>query len=118
MILSPLLATVVFWTVFGACVTDIPEEPDEPAARVVASWDPLLCGDPHRVVVELEDSDGVEISSSAPCWLGGVTLDAPRWGIYSGRVYTWVLGEPIRSIMRVTVTVDAPVIRWQLTTPP
>jgi hypothetical protein len=102
--------------VFGACVADVPDPP-EPVSRLVASWDPLACGPPHRVVLELEAEDGEPISSSTPCWLGGLAIDLPRWGWYTGRVYTWVQGEPIRSIRHVTIAVDDAIVRWQITTP-
>lgn len=120
------LAFVVVWSscVLGvlfafSCVTDAPDVEDPPpAARIVIAWDPLLCGVPHRVVVELEDDDGVELASSTPCSMGMLTLDAPRWGIYRGRFYAWVLDEPIRSITRISIAVDAPIVRWMLATPP
>jgi hypothetical protein len=109
---------VMFWSAFGACVADVPDDPPPPAARLVTSWDPLACGSPHRVVVELASDEGLEVSSSAPCANGGLTLDAPRWGIYTGRIYTWVQGEPIRSVRHVTLAVDAPIVHWQVITPP
>ena len=117
LIAIPWIAAVVFWVVFGACIAGVPDEP-EPAARLVTSWDPLACEDPHRVVVELEDEGGAGISASAPCWIGGLTLDVPMWGIYRGRVYAWRLGQAIRSVVPVEVTVDAPIVRWHLTMPP
>lgn len=118
LVLTPWFATFLFWSTFTACLTDVPDPPGPPAARVVTSWDPLECHDARqRVVVELEDEDGFEISSSAACRVGGLTLDARSWGIYTGRVYSWMLGEPISSVTRVTLTVDAPVIRWQVATP-
>lgn len=119
LIVSPWLAALVFWLLFGACLSELPDgDPAPPAARLLTTWDPLACGEPHRVVVELEDDDGVAISASAPCWLGGVTLDAPRWGVYRGRVYGWELGEVVRAVVPVELTVDAPVVRWHLTSPP
>jgi len=116
-IVLPWTLGLVFWLLFGACVADVPEEP-EPVSRLLASWDPLACGDPHRVVVELEDESGNPVSGSTPCWLGGIALDLPRWGWYTGRIYTWVQGEPIRSVRSVRLAVDAPLIRWQVITPP
>lgn len=118
LIVWPWLACTAFWLVFCACVVEPPADPPPPASRLVIGWDPLECGTPHRIVVELEDDDGAPIAASAPCWLGAVTLDAPRWGLYRGRIYTWVLDQPIRSVTKVTITVDAPIIRWQLATPP
>jgi hypothetical protein len=115
-ITSTTLATVAFWCLFGACV-DQPMPRDEPQARVVASWDPLQCGDPHRVVVELEDDDGVPLSASAPCALGELTLDAPTFGRYRGRIYAWALGDPERSVAPVELIIDAPVLGWVVPTP-
>jgi len=116
LIVCPWVCALAFWSVFGACVADVPDPP-EPVSRLVASWDPLACGPPHRVVLELEAEDGEPISSSTPCWLGGLAIDLPRWGWYTGRVYTWVQGEPIRSIRHVTIAVDDAIVRWQITTP-
>ena len=117
LILVPVVCAVVFWTLFAACVANVPDDP-EPVARLLASWDPLACGDPHRVVLELEDESGNRVASSTPCWLGGIAVDLPSWGFYTGRLYTWVAGAPIRSITPVTLVVDAAVIRWQVATPP
>jgi len=118
LIALPSVACVLFWSAFTACVIEPPPDPPPPAARIVLAWDPAGCVDPHRVVVELEDEDGIDISSSAPCWLGAVTLDAPSWGIYRGRFYSWVLDQPISDVRRIEITVDAPIVRWQLSPPP
>lgn len=115
-ILVPWLFAAVFWTLFGACVADIPDE-REPVSRLIASWDPLACGEPHRVVLELEDESGNPITSSTPCWLGGIAVDLPSWGWYTGRIYSWVLDAPIRSIHPMSIAVDAPLVRYQLLTP-
>ena len=115
-ILSSWIATLAFWLTFAACI-DVPLDSDPPLARLVASWDPLACGDPHRVVLELADEAGVQVSSSAPCWLGGVALDVPM-GLYRGRIYSWQLDHPIRSISVVSIAIDANIVRWQLPTPP
>jgi hypothetical protein len=117
---STIVATAVFWLCFGACVggcVDTPLPDIEPQARVVASWDPLLCGDPHRVVIELEDSDGRMLSRSVPCDAGGVTIDIDRWGVYLGRVYAWTFGPEIRSVSNVRLDVDAPIVLWTVDTP-
>lgn len=116
-VLLPWLCALTFWFLFGACVANVPDEP-EPVSRLIASWDPLACGEPHRVVLELEDENGNPVSSSTPCWLGGLAVDLPRWGWYTGRIYTWVLDQPIRSIRNVTLAVDAAIVRWQVITPP
>jgi hypothetical protein len=115
---STLLATLVFWTCFGACVIDTAPKNSEPQARIVAGWDPLACGDdPHRVVVELEDDDGRPLSASVPCEIGSVTLDVQHWGVYRGRIYSWALGPEIRSVVPVHIDVDSPVIYWNVETP-
>ncbi len=115
-IISPWIATLLFWSLFAACI-DTPSEPDPPPARLVASWDPLACGEPHRVVLDLEDEAGVRITSSTPCWLGGLALDV-EMGLYRGRIYAWVLDQPIRSVSAVSIAVDATIVRWQVPTPP
>ncbi|HEY5921545.1 MAG TPA: hypothetical protein VIV11_07730 [Kofleriaceae bacterium] len=117
---STLVATAAFWMCFGTCVSgcvDTPLPDPEPQARIVAAWDPLLCGEPHRVVIELEDDDGRKLSRSVPCEVGGITIDVPEWGIYSGRIYAWSLGPEIRSVTEVRLDVDAPVIFWTVDTP-
>ena len=113
---STTLATVAFWSVFGACV-DTPLPRDEPQARVIAAWDPLQCGEPHRVVIELEDEAGIPLASSAPCAVGTLTLDAPRFGLYRGQIYAWTLDGTVRSIAPLELAVDAPVLRWYVPTP-
>jgi hypothetical protein len=84
---------------------------------VVAAWDPLQCGEPHRVVIELEDDAGVPLSASAPCALGELTLDAPAFGRYRGRIYAWSPAEPERSVAPVELIIDTPVLRWIVPTP-
>lgn len=114
---ATLLATLLFWTCFGACVIDTAPLPTEPQSRIVAGWDPLACGDPHRVVVELEDDAGVPVSASVPCEIGSVTLDVGHFGVYRGRIYAWSLGPEIRSVVPVRLEVDAPIIHWTVETP-
>ena len=117
---STLAATALFWFCFATCVVgcvDTPLPDTEPQARIVAAWDPLLCGDPHRVVIELEDDDGAKLSRSVPCELGGITLDIRHWGVYRGRIYAWSLGPEIRAVTQVRLDVDAPVIFWTVDTP-
>lgn len=116
---SPVLLSLAFWSSFVACI-DAPLPDTPPAARIVAAWDPLACGEPHRVVVELEDEAGTRLSSSTQCATGMLTLDAPHWGIYRGRLYAWELEREveIRSVMNVLMTVDEPVVRWWVATPP
>lgn len=114
---STVIMTATFWLLFGACV-DMEPPPIEPPARVVASWDPLQCGDDdHRVVVELEDDDGAEVSGSVPCKIGGLTLDVRHWGVYRGRIYAWTLGPEIRSVTSVRLDIDSPILWWTVDTP-
>ncbi|MDQ3363966.1 MAG: hypothetical protein M3680_00855 [Myxococcota bacterium] len=116
LVAPPWIATALFWFTFIACVdTPIPENP--PIARVIVSWDPLACGPPHRIVVELEDEAGVALSSSTPCSQGSLSLDTPHFGIYRGRIFAWVAGEAIRSITSVRLAVDEPIVRWIVATP-
>lgn len=117
LVVFPWIATSVFWLAFTACI-DSPM-PDEPAlARVIVAWDPLACGEPHRVAVELEDQDGIKLSSSTPCTAGSLTLEARHFGVYYGRVYAWEAGKDIRSVTPVRIFVDEPVTRWLIVTPP
>lgn len=122
-IAAPIGASLVFWVAFAAMVgcfgcIDAPLGDPEPVAKVFAHWDPLACGGPHRVVIDLEDDGGAPLASSAPCSRGGVTLDVSHWGNYRGRVYAWLLDEPPRSVTPVTLTIDATVVHWQISTPP
>jgi hypothetical protein len=110
--------------VLGACL-DAPVAGGAPVARVVAGWDPLACGEPHRVVLELALDPGLDpaeggramASASAPCNLGGLSLDVPQLGIYRGRIYAWALAAPIRSITAVELEVDRAVVDWFVATP-
>ena len=117
-IVSPCVLALLFWLGFVACI-DAPIPDNPPASRIVTTWDPLGCGGPYRIVIELEDDDGIELSSSTPCARGTLTLDAPRFGIYRGRIYAWELDEPghIRSAMSIRLAVDQPIVRWWVATP-
>lgn len=112
------LVVVAFVLVLGGCLATLPDDDTPPASRVIVQWNPLECGTPHRVVLELEHEDGTDASSSVPCILGSLTVDLSQWGIYFGRFYGWELGVPIRGVEPVTLTVDAPVVHWQLLEPP
>lgn len=119
-IASTLALTIVFWTLFGTCVSgcvDAPLPIGPPQAKIVATWDPLLCGAPHRVVVELEDEAGRPASASTACPTGSLTLDARQFGVYFGRIYAWELGIGERSGAQIQLVVDQPVVRWQVETP-
>ena len=113
---SPLVAAVLLWTSFAACI-DTPPAPGAAIARLVTAWDPLACGDPHRVVVELADDAGAGISASTPCNLGSLTLDVAHLGSYHGRIYAWALDASIRSITPIDLMIDEPIVRWQVATP-
>ncbi|MEJ7600848.1 MAG: hypothetical protein WKG01_23285 [Kofleriaceae bacterium] len=118
LIFTPWLATLAFWFLFVACI-DQPMPPSEPLARILTIWDPLACGEPHRVVIELEDEDGENISGSTPCAVGSLALDAPHLGVYWGRIYAWQLeADPqMRSVMPFRLAVDDPVVRGLVATP-
>jgi hypothetical protein len=104
----------------GACL-DAPPPAGAPQARLVAWWDPLACidpdRDPHRVVLELEDEGGRGYAASTPCQRGGLTLDLPLFGIYTGRIFAWTLGPEIRSELPVRLTIDQPIVYWLVETP-
>jgi len=117
MLIAPsVLVSIVLWAAFVACIDSPPAEGTR-TARIVARWDPLACGTPHRVAIELADEEGSPISSSAPCTAGGLELEAPHHGVYQGRVYAWTAGQPIRSIMPARLVVDEAVVRWVVATP-
>jgi hypothetical protein len=119
LIVTPWIATALVWLVLAACIDiDSPSPDDPPIARVVVVWDPLACGEPHRIAVELEDQAGVKLSSSTPCTAGSLSIDAKHFGVYYGRVYAWEAGEDIRSVTAVRLFVDEPVTRWLIATPP
>ena len=116
---STSLATIAFWSLFGACVdaSDVASSRG-PQARAVIAWDPRSCGEPHRVIVELEDPGGGEpLAGSAPCEIGAVTIDVPRLGLYEGRAYAWTASSTARSESPLVLTLDAPVTHWQIVTP-
>jgi hypothetical protein len=92
-------------------------ENDPPASKIVASWNPLQCGDPHRVAVDLEDTEGAPISSSTICETGELVLDAEHYGDYRGRVYAWQLGVGERSSQDVHLVVDDVIVQWAVDTP-
>jgi len=119
-VMAPLVATAVFWTMFGACVDGRPPVASPP--RLIASWNSLACGDPHHVVVELEDEAGARQARAAPCERGSVTLDAPHGGRY--RWWISALHVPARSnvgrpgAIAIAVAIDRPIVRWSIMTPP
>lgn len=100
----------------GACI-DAPLPDTEPLTRIQLDWDPRLCGEPHRVVLELEDEAGTALSTSTPCVLGTLSLDGEAMGVYLGRLFGWTAGQPIRGEVPVRLDVDAPHVRWFVTPP-
>jgi hypothetical protein len=114
-LVAPWLATALFWLTFGACV-DQPAQGPPPIARVVAIWDPLACGPPHRVALELEDDSGAMVSASGPCNAGGLALDTPHTGRYRGRIYA--PDESEENIEPVELVLEQPIYRWWLGSPP
>ena len=118
---TPLGALLAFWACFGAMVggcIDAPTDPPEPQAQLFAHWDPLGCGEPHRVVIDLEDEGGAPLTGSAPCNRGGVTLDVAHYGTYRGRIYALELGMPPRDAIAVQLTIDSRVVQWEVAAPP
>jgi hypothetical protein len=111
-----VMMLVLVGVVASGCL-DTPSPHDAAAAELVTTWDPLICGDPHRVEVELADLAGVMSAASAPCDLGVLALDVAHFGNYTGRVYAWAIGEPARSIVPITVTIDAAVAHQHVVTP-
>ncbi len=108
---------IVSCLVMMSCVQSPLPEDGPPESKIVVSWDPLKCGDPHRVAVELEDTDGAPISASTNCVLGSLTLDVRHFGVYRGRIYAWELGIGERSAEDVHLVVDEPIVRWDVETP-
>ncbi|MFT3699019.1 MAG: hypothetical protein QM831_38090 [Kofleriaceae bacterium] len=113
--LASVFVTVLLFAC-GGCI-DAPLEDEGPQAKIVAEWDPLMCGDPHRVAVELEDSEGVPLSASTTCALGTLSLDARHFGVYRGRIYAWELGIGERSTADIHLTVDQAIVHWYVPTP-
>jgi hypothetical protein len=109
-------AGALAWAALGACI-DAPPAPGPAAARLVTTWDPLACGEPHRIVIELEDDGGIPISASTPCKLGGLTVDVSHLGGYRGQIYAWALAAPIRSVTPIELTIDEPIVHWHVETP-
>lgn len=112
----PSLVAAFGGIALGACI-DAPVNPGSPIARVVTAWDPLACGDPHRVAVELADDDGAAVSASTPCAIGGLTVDVGHLGTYRGRIYAWAPGAPARSEAPLEVVVDEAIVRCMVATP-
>ncbi|MEO8702433.1 MAG: hypothetical protein ABI867_20485 [Kofleriaceae bacterium] len=118
-IISPPVATALFWLAFVACIDQPIPSRSPPIARIVTTWDPLVCGDPHRVVMELADDEGARVSVSTPCSHATLSVDVPHFGTWSGRIYAWVLADVpiIRSELPVDLIVDEAVVRWIVQTP-
>lgn len=117
-IASPWFVSLSFWLAFVACI-DAPVPDTPPVPRVSVTWDPLACGEPHRIVLELVDDDRDLSSASAPCALGTLAVDVPHLGAYRGRIYAWELHQEaeIRSVTDFELIVDKPETRWLVQTP-
>jgi len=101
-----------------ACTIIVPPVPDaQPLARVEASWDAADCGEPHRVVLELEDKAGVPLSIAVACEVGVASLDVMHWGVYLGRIYAQTMDGDVRDEEKLRVDVDAPVVQVAVDTP-
>lgn len=111
-----VLCSPWFAAAAAACI-DAPIDPGPSAARLVVAWDPLACGEPHRIAIELADEAGVPLAASTPCNLGGLTVDVSHFGRYHGRIYAWALGAPVRSVTPVDLVIDQPIVRWEVATP-
>lgn len=114
---SPLCVAAAAWAMLAACL-DAPGAPPPAVARLVVGWDPLACGAPHRVAVELADEAGATVSASTPCSLGGLAVDVAHVGSYHGRIYAWAPAAPARSVAEIDVTIDQPIVHWDVATPP
>jgi hypothetical protein len=101
---------------FGACL-DEPLPSSSSAAQLVVGWDPLGCGDPHRVAIDLEDDGGARLSGSTPCNLGRLGLGVAHLGAYHGRIYAWALDGPAGPSIPVDLTIDQPIVEWFVATP-
>jgi hypothetical protein len=114
---SPLAIAALAWTVLAACI-DAPAEPRLSPARLVVGWDPLACGEPHRLVVELRDDAGAVVSASTPCSLGTLAVDLAHFGAYRGRIYAWALDQPARPVAPIELMIDQPIVHWDVMVPP
>ncbi|HTR55220.1 MAG TPA: hypothetical protein VMJ10_31275 [Kofleriaceae bacterium] len=114
--LASCAGSLAFWALFGACVAVEPPA-GVPQADVIFEWDPLACGDPHRIAVELSDDSGQRLATSVPCDVGAAELAAVAYGSYRGRIYAWALGEDARSVAPLELDVDDRVVRTTVATP-
>lgn len=115
MLVRPGMRFVLMLCLAGCLDQPLPRGPAE--ARLVVGWDPLGCGEPHRVALELEDEDGAHVAASTPCNLGAITVDLGKLGVYRGRVYAWALAAPVRSEMPLEISVDEAIVHWHVETP-
>ncbi|HEY0193554.1 MAG TPA: hypothetical protein VGC42_20695 [Kofleriaceae bacterium] len=109
---------VIGWALGPACLDAPPAASSAALAQLITTWDPLACGDPHRVAVELVDDAGQTSSASAPCELGVVAVGVDHFGGYHGRVYAWAVGALARSTMAIQVEIMEAVVRQHVVTPP
>jgi hypothetical protein len=99
-----------------SCV-DEPLAATSSPARLVVAWDPLACGPPHRVVMELEGEAGGSWSAAAPCNLGGLAIDVSHHGGYRGRLYAMAPDASSRSVVAIELIIDQPIVHCHVATP-
>jgi hypothetical protein len=113
-LVSTLAAVVAVWCGLGSLFD--PNERAGPEARLVASWDPITCRDPQRIIVELV-GDPQPVVGSVPCELGTLALVVPHHGTYRGRVISRAIGRRDRDSPPADLEIDDQVVRWTVTPP-
>ncbi|HWO24370.1 MAG TPA: hypothetical protein VNO30_36750 [Kofleriaceae bacterium] len=116
-VVPAVLRSIVCAAALAACLDEPPAYEASERPRIVVLWEPAACGAPHRIALELADEAGVPTSSSAPCAQGTLSVQVLHLGVYTGRVYAWTAGQPIRSIMPAWIDVDESIVRWRVETP-
>ena len=119
-VVCPVILACAFWAVFGACV-DAEVEATPPLSRVLVAWGPLACGDPHRVIIELDAiDDGARVVRSVPCAIGWMALDVPHVGDYRARVDSAPDGDGSDATLvdEIELDIETQIVRWTLEAPP
>ena len=101
----------------AACVS-LPDTSTEVQPQLIAVWDAMGCGPPHRVAFALADDTGDSVARSAPCDAGTLVFDVPRLGTYTGEVYAWSLAGGSGAADDVSIDVVAAMTRWELPSVP
>jgi hypothetical protein len=102
---------------YVACNAD-PIIPDATVqARLTVTWDARVCDQPHDVVLELEDTAGVDLDAVATCDAGSIELDIVHWGVYRGRIFARTPSGRDHSSVELHVDVDKPVVHRAVATP-